>query len=491
MKSTSPLANSEPVTGALGLRKDLLRYLPAKTIPPLVSIATIIALVRILPPEELGRYVVVHVSAIMAGESLALLWGSAAIRFLPEDEVATGELFRTLMLLAAAASGLILGIGYVTVAYGSIFVAPQNKALLFAGFVLASLYLLYEVVLHLLNAQRLASSYAAFSIARIVLGPILGVSFALFFAESALSVIWGYSTATALTLIPLVIVNLPSDAKVSRFSGMLARKITVFGLPLLASSLLAWLLGISDRYIIGIFKGSEQIAIYSLAYSLSNQPLNLIYGLVALTGWPLVVNAWEQQGQKPAQDVISRLIRLYLLFALPTVAALWLVAKPALRLVATPEYHAGFSVVPFVAFGTFIFGMQRLLSTGPLLHKVTHLSLLATLLATVLNIGLNILLVPKYGYPAAAVVTLVSYTFFLIITPLVTRNYLVWAFPVKPSLNIVLATVAAIFVASGARIMLGDQPPTIIILALLGIGGATYLSTLLLLKEIGLGSRGA
>lgn len=486
MKKVNRPANElDLVVTTTEIRKDLLRYFPAKVIPPLISILTVIIYARILTPGDLGRYIIVYSSAVMVATALASLWGSSGIRLLPTDKRERGEFYSTLALLSLCTAAVLVGLGYLIFIFSRGFISPKSQSLLLPGFVLASLYLLYEVALYLLNAQRRASSYTAFSLIRITLGPALGISAVLLTGQGALAALWGYAIVTGILLIPLAVVTLSTETNYFRASTVIARKATLFGLPLLASTLLGWFLGIFDRYIIGFFRGSQEVAIYSVAYSLSEQPLNLISGLIMLTGWPLVVRAWEEREQAGAREILSKLVRLYLLFALPAVAALWLLSKPVLGLLTTPPYHAGFKVIPLVALGAFLMGVQKLVSTGPLLHKITHLSLVATLLAAIFNIILNLLFIPRYGYLAAAIITPISYTFLLLVTPLVTRSYIVWSFPFSSCLKIFSATSAAVLVMALVWRWLPELPLTFLIVFLLLLGGVTYLIVLMLTKEIG------
>ena len=57
-----------------------------------------------------------------------------------------------------------------------------------------------------------------------------------------------------------------------------------------------------------------------------------------------------------------------------------------------------------------------------------------------LNLGLNFLLIPQYGYIAAAITTSVSYVFLLFLMVVVSRHLFIWEFPFKSLAKVVCAS---------------------------------------------------
>jgi O-antigen/teichoic acid export membrane protein len=55
-------------------------------------------------------------------------------------------------------------------------------------------------------------------------------------------------------------------------------------------------------------------------------------------------------------------------------------------------------------------------------YRKTGLISLGTLLSAIINITLNIIFVPKFGYIAAAITTTISYLFLFIFHYLITSN---------------------------------------------------------------------
>jgi O-antigen/teichoic acid export membrane protein len=95
---------------------------------------------------------------------------------------------------------------------------------------------------------------------------------------------------------------------------------------------------------------------------------------------------------------------------------------------------------------------------------------------------LNFLLVPGYGYTAAATTTLISYIFLLTLTIIASRRFFIWHFPFKSLVKVVCASgVMAIVVYFAENAFTFSASKKLILGPCIGI--MVYLSMLFLLKE--------
>jgi len=104
-------------------------------------------------------------------------------------------------------------------------------------------------------------------------------------------------------------------------------------------------------------------------------------------------------------------------------------AKPIIDIMAAPEYYIGYQIVPLVASGAFLVGLAQRFQ-GPLTYvKRTDVVMVCTIIPACLNIVLNLLFVPSYGYKAAALTTFICYFLFFSLMVLTSRKFLTWEFP--------------------------------------------------------------
>jgi O-antigen/teichoic acid export membrane protein len=86
-----------------------------------------------------------------------------------------------------------------------------------------------------------------------------------------------------------------------------------------------------------------------------------------------------------------------------------LMAPEIINILATKDYIEGIYVVPPVALGVFFTVLFNIFANIEFLYKRNFLIMLMTLLAAILNITLNVLLIPKLGFIIAGYTTAFSY----------------------------------------------------------------------------------
>ena len=104
-------------------------------------------------------------------------------------------------------------------------------------------------------------------------------------------------------------------------------------------------------------------------------------------------------------------------------------AKPIINILVAPEYYEGYRIIPLVAFGIFFAGIIHSFGLVFLYVKKIYILSLIAIVTAFLNVGLNFLLVPRYGYMAAAMTTLISYSVNLFLVIIASRRFLIWKFP--------------------------------------------------------------
>jgi len=295
--------------------------------------------------------------------------------------------------------------------------------------------------------------------------------------------LWGsiLSTVIALPLLWKIAIE-RSPARTKGISIPLTSEMAKYGFPLVVVNLATWILNLSDRYILEFFRGSYEIGIYSASYGIAEKSIFLIVSLFQLPVVPIAMHIWEDKGEKPSQEFTSRSTRYYLIFCLPAVVGLSMLAKPVVGILTASDYHVGYRIIPLVALSAFFLGLTQRFGIGLCYYNKTYLISFATVTSGLLNIGLNLLFVPKYGYTAAAVTTFVSYAFFLILQIIISRRYFVWAFPFKSLAKVVVASAVMGVIVYFVGNSLTSSVPINLVLSI-SIGVIAYSLMLLLLRE--------
>lgn len=175
-------------------------------------------------------------------------------------------------------------------------------------------------------------------------------------------------------------------------------------LPLMLHSLSNIVMKQFDRILINQYIGRSEAGIYTLAYQ---------FGDIANMLWVATNSAWFPwffaHMKKGNHAQIRKRAQQYALAFGGIVAGLILAAPLLIRLLAPEEYWQATAIVPVVIAAGFFSLLYSLYANVELYEKKAGYTALITILAATINIILNIILLPLYGYQIAAWTTLVSY----------------------------------------------------------------------------------
>lgn len=467
------------------LFKDSAKYLPSMVVPAMVGIIAVPIITRLFPPEVYGNYALVTATVTFLS-AISIGWvGSSTIRFFPAYKL-NGELnkFYGLLLKLTISSVGATSILFLIILSSLKTQIPANLCFLMCiGVLLFMVSSFRAVFLDLLRAKREVVWYSTLSIWMSVAGLGIGIAIVLILHTGVEGLLWGaiISTVIALPLLWKISLGMPS-LKGGNIRSRMGWEIAKYGIPAMAINVLAWAQSLSDRYILGFFRGSAEIGIYSVSYAISEQSIFFVVSLFLMASSPIGFHIWESQGVEASREFMKKLTRYYLLVALPAAVGLSILAKPIVHILVAPQYYQGYMIIPLVAFGAFLVGVAHRFTTGLAYHKRTDILMLCYLGSVILNIALNFIFIPKYGYMAAAGTTFVSYAFLLLSAIFVSRRFFVWAFPFKSTGKIVCASA----VMGVVVYYIGNSLTSSALINLISgmfVGIVVYVMMLLLLRE--------
>ncbi|MFX0198876.1 MAG: lipopolysaccharide biosynthesis protein [Candidatus Hodarchaeota archaeon] len=467
-----------------GLFKDMSKYLPANIIPALVGIITIPVVTRLFPPGEYGNYVLVWATVSVLGVIVGWL-PMAVIRFFPayERDSRLGEFYGTVLSLATLSIGIVFLIFLGLIYLCKNLISRDLYLLMRIGSLVFVINAFFEILAYLLRIKRRAGWYSTFFAWKSIASLSLGLVLILLLGLGVEGLLWGVVFSTALTFPFLWKVALGKPlAEIRRFSLPLSSSMAKYGFPLAAGNLAAWILSLSDRYILEFFRGTHEVGIYSVSYDISSKTVLLILTLFALASGPIEMNIWERQGEQASQEFLTKLTRSYILICIPAVVGLSALARPIITILTAHEYYEGYRIIHLVTAGAFFLGLQQRYQSGLLFYKKTYYVTFSILASGLLNLCLNLLFIPKYGYFAAAATTFLSYGFLLAIIIVISRRFFVWNFPFQTLARVIIAsTVMAVIVYRVGNSLTSSTCANLIMATCIGM--MVYFLILLVTKE--------
>ncbi len=398
---------------------DTFNYFLSKVVPGLMGFLSVATFVRLLGYEQYGRYAVAFATVTAFSAGVAGWLSQSILRFHSRHHgTAEAESFNRAtdagLKLSALLGGSVLGLAlWLSRTYSAATVAVS------VGLYVAMLVYAFEMT----RVQATLDSRGVVRMETIRAVGAFALPLVLIFAVSRrhyslllLGILGGY-------LIPLA---------VRAFHGSGRRAIVIFRHPLLDEPergylrnlwsygwpVALWLfsqqsLVVSDRYFIQRFWGYSAAGVYASMYDVIVRSFSLLFAPITLAVHSVLMHHWNTGSRHLTRRIISQAIKFESLLFLPVAAVLFLGAGWASRLVLGRENPEAASIVLPLAIGGFLWQLA-LLAHKPLeILCQTKRMLIGGLVALAVNVAGNYFLVPRFGYRAAAYLSVASSLMYL------------------------------------------------------------------------------
>ena len=183
------------------------------------------------------------------------------------------------------------------------------------------------------------------------------------------------------------------------------KKGLIFSLPLVPSTFLHVIINVGDRIILERYVPLAALGIYSVSYTLGTVLRIFAYSSY-LSFEPIV---FSKIGKDDFSQAITK-IRKYYLYVIFCLSFLYvLFSKEILYMMASSKFSSGYKVIPIIILSTIFLSENYLFGTILIGIKKTKVSLILNLIGAVINVIVNLLLIPIIGMYGAAISTLTSY----------------------------------------------------------------------------------
>jgi O-antigen/teichoic acid export membrane protein len=367
---------------------------------------------RYLSPADYGLIeTLIALSAVLT-VLLAAGVKSAFFRFYFDEPDGPGRLrvIRTSFwfTMASATSGLVAGLLLAGPISQLLFGTSDHGDLVRAAFVGLWAHVNYEQMTSLFRVEQRSTAYLIATL--INLGLTVGATLLLVVAldQGPIGVIVGNFTGTLLVYVGLLAYR--REQLGLELDRPLLREMNRFGMPLVPSALFLWILNFSDRFFLVKLAGAKEVGLYSIGVRLASA---IILFLAAFrTAWPAF--AYSIEDDREAARAYSYVLTYIVVITSWMALALGVLAPWLVRLLTTPEFYDAEQVVAPLAFAAAAFGAYIVVVIGIGRARQTRSNWAISGVAALLNVGLNVALIPPFGIMGAAVATIGAYaTLFL------------------------------------------------------------------------------
>jgi O-antigen/teichoic acid export membrane protein len=408
------------------LGRDVAIYGGADLLFKLAAFAVIPVYAHLLSVAEFGLMALLTISAALFGFLVNLGVNNAMHRFYFDPKIAEGD---KALVVSTAFFQLLLANG-IGLALGLLLLGTVRDELasgygiewLWAAIVLVNV-LPEQVAQFTLDAVRLHFTpwrFVVISLVKNLAGILLGLWLLAGWGLGLTGIFLGTLVAST-AAVPLGLWMIRRDLRL-RIDPRLAKAILAFGSPFVFASAAYWVFGSMDRWLLMEMSTPDEVGRFSLAFKFA-AVLSFVIGAFGQAWSP---HAMRMMGEDPDYRARYSTIFSVWFFLLALCGLALALFSTELVVLATPiEYWGAAPMLSLGAAGMVLFGTTQITALGITLEKRTLLLSAGAWLAALANVGLNLLLIPRFGGTGAAVATLFSYA-------ILTGSFLFWSQRLHP-----------------------------------------------------------
>ncbi|MEX0851144.1 MAG: oligosaccharide flippase family protein [Gaiellaceae bacterium] len=307
--------------------------------------------------------------------------------------------FTMAMSTAGLVAGLLLSGEISTVLFGS----SDDAELVAAAFVGLWAQMNYEQLSSLFRVEERSVAFVTASLANIFVTIAATLTLVVVLDQGPLGVIVGNFTGTLLVYAALV--GYRREQLGLQFDRSLLREMNRFGIPLVPTALFLWVTNFSDRFFLVKLADTEEVGLYSVGVRIASAMALLLTAF--RTAWPAF--AYSIEDDREARRTYAFVLTYLVLLSSWVATCLALLSPWLVDWIAAPAFESSSRVVGPLAFAVVAFAGYVVMAIGVGRARRTQFNWVVAGAAAVVNVVLNLILIPPYGMMGAAVATIAAF----------------------------------------------------------------------------------
>ena len=437
----------------------------------IIAVVLLPVYTRYLTPSDYGQIETLIALTTVMGLLLRAGITSAFFRFYFD---ATDDAGRRLVLrtsfwftMGAGTLGLVLLLALAGPVSEALFGTPDAADLVRASGVALWATVNYEQLTALFRVEERSVAFVCASLVNVFLTIGTTLVLVVVLDEGPLGVIVGNFTGTL--VVYLALLGYRREQLGLQVDRRLLREMNRFGLPLVPSALMLWVTNFSDRFFLVKLADVAEAGLYSVGVRVASAMILLLTAF--RMAWPAFAYSIRDDGEAKRTYAF---VLTYLTVVTSWVAlGLTLLAPWIVDLLAAPSFADSATVVGPLAFSTVAFGAYIVFAIGIGRARRTQFNWVITGVAAIVNVTLNLVLIPTHGMLGAAIATVAAYTTMAL--GMAWWSQRVFPVPYQWRRTVTAALVAVALAALGALVDGGLGVQVLLLLAYpLGLVGAGF-----------------
>lgn len=218
------------------------------------------------------------------------------------------------------------------------------------------------------------------------------------------------------------------------------KEIISYSWPLLFTVIIWRVFEWTDSFLIGYFRTATEVGIYNAAVPIA-MLIAVSTQLFMQLFFPLVTRSYHQGDKKTVKQISQQVGKWIFIINLPIFILLILFPEAFLNILFGPEYLGAATALRFFSIGVLFFSLFEISSRLMEVKGKSKIILFDMIIIFILNIILNIILIPPYGIVGAAIATMSSFIVLSLIFAVQSFYYLS-IIPIKRKMfNVIIAAI--------------------------------------------------
>lgn len=180
-----------------------------------------------------------------------------------------------------------------------------------------------------------------------------------------------------------------------------------FGSPFLISGILAMINGNVDRLVISFFRGRTEAGIYGAGYTIISFLINIV-GMIFIPIFPVIITYFNENAKEKLSELMNKTSKILAAFVVPVAFGGIILSREIIILLFGKPYVGAYISFSILLIYVIILFFRELYGYGLNACNLEKKYVKAVAVSSIINLGLNLILTPRYGMNIAAIITLLS-----------------------------------------------------------------------------------